>query len=837
MKNAIINFSVTKPKTVIAICIATALIFFLAMPKIVRDTDPLHMLKSDNKTVLFYNRIKKDFNSPDMIGIGIERTDGSSLFDKDGMTKIFKITEEILKIKDQPEKLIPIKKLYQKLGFLPKKPFTADLFDARDVVSVSTSNDIVLNKNGELLVQPLLSAPPKSNEQAQKILTLINKNPMLRGKLCSEDGSFVGIFIPIFDSKKPHAYYLGEQVKKILKKYLGAKEKFYYAGFPIAQATFAGEMFVQMSFYAPMAGLVIFLLLLFFFRSIKIVIAPMLVGIMTVFISMGALIYTGNVVHIIGSMIPIFLLPIAVLNSIHILSKLGDRLHKFDRKEDALRDVLSELFTPMLFTSLTTLVGFLSLLTAGIPPVAVFGVTIAFGVSLAWLLSMTFIPAYTMFLSASSLKKFAKQGEKRSAVVEVVQVFKKLAWNYPKMIIVVSIILIGSAIVGLPKIIVNDNSVRWFKKDHFIRQADIAFNSKLAGAYKANLVFTIPKEVRPDLNENNKDDQNDNDEDAFEQEMEEKVYPSVRNIEVVRYIKKMQDFLLGLKDDQGLMVGGVTGLPDVLKKIGKTVANDINLPKSREQVSQYIFLFENGDLKRGRDLWKIINRDPNSRETLVRVLFKTGDNNHFRDVMNKTETFFKENPLPVFQGSDGKSYPLKVQWSGLLKVNNVWQDTMVKGMMVSFLESFGIVFLMMIFLFRSFKWGVISMLPLSVTISFLYGMIGHLGIFYNLPIAVLSSLSLGLAIDFAIHYIEHYRLFLQRNNGDFKKSFDEIFEGTAQAIWRNILVVAIGFIPLLFSALVPYITVGSFFFVIMSVGGITTLMLIPAIIKMFELKD
>lgn len=836
MKNAIINFAVTKPKTVIAICIATALIFFLAMPRIVRDTDPLHMLKSDNKTVLFYNRIKKDFNSPDMIGVGIERTDGSSLFDKDGMTKIYKITEEILKIKDQPEKLIPIKKLYQKLGLISKKSFSPDFFDTRDVISVSTSNDIVLNKNGELLVQPLLSAPPSSDEQAANILKLINNNPMLQGKLCAEDGSFVGIFIPIFDSKKPHAYYLGEQIKKILKKHLGPNEKFYYAGFPIAQATFAGEMFVQMGVYAPMAGLVIFLLLIFFFRSIKIVLAPMQVGIMTVFISMGALIYTGNVVHIIGSMIPIFLLPIAVLNSIHILSKLGDRLHKFDTKEEAIRDVVSELFTPMLFTSLTTLVGFLSLLTAGIPPVAVFGVTIAFGVSVAWLLSMTYIPAYTMFLSENALKKFAKQGEKKSAVVEVVQVFKKLSWNHPKMIIGVSIILIGSAIVGLPKIIVNDNSVRWFKKDHFIRKADIAFNSKLAGAYKANLVFTIPKEVRPDLNGSVKKEDK-NDEDVFEQEMEEKVYPSVRNLEVVRYIKKMEDFLLGLKDEHGLMVGGVTGLPDVLKKIGKTVANDTDLPKSREQVSQYVFLFENGDLKRGRDLWKIINRDPNSRETLVRVLFKTGDNNHFSQIMEKTKMFFKQNPLPTFKGSDGKSYPLKVQWSGLLKVNNVWQDTMVKGMMVSFLESFGIVFLMMVFLFKSLKWGVISMLPLTVTISFLYGMIGHLGIFYNLPIAVLSSLSLGLAIDFAIHYIEHYRLFLQRNNGDFKKSFDEIFDGTAQAIWRNILVVAIGFIPLLFSALVPYITVGSFFFVIMFVGGITTLLLIPAIVRVFELTD
>jgi predicted RND superfamily exporter protein len=405
----------------------------------------------------------------------------------------------------------------------------------------------------------------------------------------------------------------------------------------------------------------------------------------------------------------------------------------------------------MLFTSLTTLTGFLSLVTTGIPPVAVFGIAVAFGVAVAWLMSMLFIPAYTTFLSDEALQKFIKNGEKKSAVIEVVQIFKRAAWNHPKTIVAIAIVLIISAALGLPKIIVNDNSVRWFKEGHFIRTADVAFNKKLAGAYKANLIFTVPAEVRPDLATTKKVDSNE-EEDEFAQEVEEVNYPSVRDAKVISYIEKLEHFLQNLKEeDNAPMVGGTIAVTDVLRKIGKTIKVP-GLPSTRKQISQYIFLFENGDLKRGRDLWKIINQDSNSRETLMRVFFKTGDNNHFAKVAKLTKQFIKDNPPPKFRAENGKEYPLQVRWSGLLKVNNDWQDIMVTGMMVSFLESFGIVFLMMVFLFKSLRWGIISMLPLTVTISFLYGMIGHLGIFYNLPIAVLSSLSLGLAIDFAIHY-------------------------------------------------------------------------------------
>lgn len=805
-------------------------VFLAAFPSLRTDTDPVHMLPTDNPSVIQYDQIKETFNVNDIVGVGIRAKDGSSLFTIDGLTKIYNITKEISEIKDEPASNTNFSKFFRKLQFLRNYDGHEEdlkLFDKRDIISVSLVDDIKKNDSGELIVTRLMKRPPKTEKEAQQLLEALNSNPMVSGILASTDGNMVGIVVPMLNGKKDRSYYLSQKMKAIANKYLGSNEEFYLGGLPIAESTFGNEMFVQMGLYAPMAGLVIFLLMLYFFRSIKIVAAPMILGVMVVLWSMGALIYSGNVIHIMSSMIPIFLLPIAVLNSIHILSNLSSKMNDFEHKEDAIRHVMKHLFNPMLYTSLTTIVGFTSLATTGIPPVVVFGVTIGFGVFLAWLLSMIFIPAYTMLLSDSALHAFAKSGKTKSAVVEVVQVFKKLSWNYPKTISLTAVAIVLISIIGVSKIVINDNPVRWFKADHPLRIASDVMNEKIAGTYMSNLYFEVP-EI-----EGSKEDSDDFEEDFGEEEEVEA--PSIKNIEVIRYIKKVSDFLPTIKDGEGKqIIGGVTSIVDVLVKINEVVKGEKALPETRKEVSQYMFLFESGDIKKGRDMWKLVTPG-NSNKTQMWTYFKSGDNQNMLKVLKEFAKFEKENPAPVLKGPDGKEYQLKVKWSGIMQINNVWQDEMVTGMMKALSGSFVIVFIMMVVLFRSAKWAFIAMLPLSITILFIYGSIGFTGKFYDMPIAVLSSLTLGLSIDFAIHFIEHARSFNKKNK-NFEVSFNEMFAGTAQAIWRNVLVISIGFLPLFFAGLVPYLTVGSFFFAIMLVSGVTTLILMPSILKIFYTK-
>jgi len=158
---------------------------------------------------------------------------------------------------------------------------------------------------------------------------------------------------------------------------------------------------------------------------------------------------------------------------------------------------------------------------------------------------------------------------------------------------------------------------------------------------------------------------------------------------------------------------------------------------------------------------------------------------------------------------------------------------MVKGMIESFLGSFVIVFLMMAFLFRSPLWGILAMAPLTVTIAFIYGIIGFVGKEYDMPVAVLSSLTLGLAVDFAIHFLERSRM-AYRKHGSWKGALDEMFEEPGRAITRNVIVIAVGFTPLLAAPLVPYKTVGFFLASIMAVSGIGTMFILPALLRLME---
>lgn len=793
VKKLIIQYAINHPKMIIASGLVITLIFLGAFPQIKTDTDPVHMLPADNPTVVLHNKVKKDFEVADLVALGVQTKDGSSLFTPEGLKKLKLITDDILKIDG--------------------------IFNKTDLLSVSTVDDIIKNEKGELLVTPLMKQVPKTQAEANKILKTLNDNPLVGGKLTSKDGSLVGVFMPLLEGKKDQSYFLSQKIKEIAKKHLGQNEKFYFAGLPVAETTFGNEMFIQMGVFAPMAGVVIFILLLIFFKSWKVVAAPMVLSMMAVIWSMGALIYSGNVIHIMSSMIPIFIMPIAVLDSVHILSVLSERIGAGETKEEAIKHTIFELFNPMLYTSLTTVVGFISLVTTGIPPVMVFGVTIAFGVAISFILTIVFIPAYTMLLSEETLKKFGHVPGPRSPINLIAKVFEKISWGSAKLVSIVAIIIISVSIIGVKKIIINDNPVRWFKKDHALRIADFEMNKKLAGTYMSNIVFSLPASKKAEV------------EDEFSEE-EDIDNITIKNPSVVAYIDKVGQFMAGLKDKNGNeMIGGTTSIADLLKKVGSVALGSSAVPDTHEKVAQYMFLFESGDIKKGRDMWKLITRD--GKQSQMWLHFKSGDNQNMIFAEEKLAEFMKQNPPPMIEDANGNKVPVTVEWSGLMYINKVWQNSMVKGMGESLLGSFVIVFFMMVFLFRSVKWAVIAMLPLSITIVFIYGMIGYAGKFYDMPIAVLSSLTLGLSVDFAIHFIEHAR---EYNKGfkDYARTFDKLFKGTAQAIWRNVMVISIGFTPLFFAALVPYMTVGTFFFLIMLVSGVTTLLLIPSLLKLFH---
>jgi len=204
----------------------------------------------------------------------------------------------------------------------------------------------------------------------------------------------------------------------------------------------------------------------------------------------------------------------------------------------------------------------------------------------------------------------------------------------------------------------------------------------------------------------------------------------------------------------------------------------------------------------------------------IRLQLRDGDNQAMRSVVDATDDQLALLPLP-----EG----VTAEWAGETYLNLVWQDEMVSGMLVGFIVTLAIVTALLVLLFRSIKWALIGIAPVLWTILAVYGAIGLVGKSYDMPIAVLSTLVLGIGVDFAIHFVERFRE-LQADLGDARLAIEAFAEEPARALSRNAAVIAVGFTPLLLSSLTPYVIVGFFLASIIALSWLATVVALPALV-------
>ena len=852
-----IGLSINRPKTVTAVLLICTLLLASFIVKVRVDTDPENMLNENEVVRVFHNQMKQEFNLHDYVVLGVvNEKDSDGVFNVKTLTRIHELTEFVRNMHDEGD---------------PDKRVVAS-----NLIAPGTVDAIEQAGPGQVKFDWLMKRPPASDAEVARIKNLAMNNPLLRGTLVSEDMKAMGIYIPV--SEKDFASQVRKRLLTKTDEYDPANgDKFYITGLPVAEDTFGEEMFVQMAVSAPLAMLAIFLLMLAFFRQVKMVISPMIVAMMSVLCTMGLLIGTGNTLHIMSSMIPIFLMPIAVVDSIHILSEFFDSYQSIGDRRKTLEHVMDQLFMPMLYTSLTSAAGFASLALTPIPPVQAFGVFVAIGIMLAWFFTIIFIPAYIMMLSEDGLAGFGatEKQDSNSFISSHLKWLGGFTYQRAKYILVLALVAIIAAGYGISLIRINDNPVKWFSKKHPIRVADRVLNSHFAGTYESYLVLESDIEeldtsamagwLRQELNSllvdesaakilsrasavvSSETEKGGGSAEAllagvlssWEEEMDASpdefydIWGDVTDLvekarnrtsifkdpATLEYLATMQKHLVA----EG-KIGKANSLADVVQKVHQELfeGNDeyFRIPDSVGAVAECLISFQNSH--KPDDLWHFVT--PDYRKANIWMQLPSGDNQDMQALIDAVDEYLAENPPPL---------SIKHQWAGLTYLNVVWQDKMVSGMRDAFLGSFVIVFVMMAVLFRSVSWGLLAMVPLSVTIAFIYGLIGFIGKEYDMPVAVLSSLTLGLAVDFAIHFLERSRM-TYKKTGSWKEAVGEMFEEPARAITRNVIVIAIGFTPLLAAPLVPYKTVGVFLASIMAISGIATMFILPSLLTVFE---
>ncbi|MBN2703233.1 MAG: MMPL family transporter, partial [Pontiellaceae bacterium] len=517
------SFSIRLPWLIMALSLAAVAFFGIQFPKVGFDNDPENMLSENEPVRVIHNKVKQRYNLYDFVIVGIvNQTNPDGIFNVDTLGKMDQLTQELLDLHQnadgKPETLRDGKPFVPELE--PKsfwkrtlaKVFgndVNDLFDEKgapaiiksEIISPSVVDNIRQADQGQLAIEYLMERAPTTREEALAIRDDAMNNPLYNGTLVSEDGKAIALYIPI--KAKTYSYNVANLVEKLTQDW-GNENQVFITGQPVAQDTFGIEMLVQMASSAPLAGLAIFLLLLFFFRRISLIIAPMLVAVISVVVTMGLLIGLGYPVHIMSSMIAIFLMPISVADSVHILSEFFDTYPRFRDKAETIKHVIGHLFMPMLYTSLTTIAGFASLVFTPIPPVRVFGAHVAFGVALAWVLTMTFVPAYIMLFVRTKMLdqlKPATDEPKVGLLGRSLSRLGALSYRRWKAIIFLTAAILAVSVYGISRININDNPVKWFTKNHRIRVADDVLNSHFGGTYTAYLTLKPKSATTPTCTE------------------------------------------------------------------------------------------------------------------------------------------------------------------------------------------------------------------------------------------------------------------------------------------------------------------------------------------------
>ena len=331
--------------------------------------------------------------------------------------------------------------------------------------------------------------------------------------------------------------------------------------------------------------------------------------------------------------------------------------------------------------------------------------------------------------------------------------------------------------------------MKWFGEEHEIRQADKILNENFAGSYMAYLSLKADQES------------------AFKD-------PALLN-----YIDGLQKHLNG----QGV-IGKTIAVTEIVKIVHRELFSGneeyYRIPDTSAAVAQTLLTFQNSH--RPDDLWHYVT--PDFQEANIWFQLKSGDNQDMIKVEQRVDDYFATNPPPV---------SLKRDWFGMTHINVVWQERVTVGVVKAFSVSFFIILLTLIILFRSILWGLLAMIPLAFSVAVIYGAAGFITGNLDTPLAIISAVSIGLAVDYAIHFITRSRE-LRKEHNSWQETLPAVFGEPARAITRNVIVVGLGFMPLLLTPLIPYQMVGILLSSILVLAGIATLIILPALIHLFE---
>ena len=654
-----------------------------------------------------------------------------------------------------------------------------DLGTLSPIQSLSTAKNI-RGEDGMMLVDPVIDYYPQSEEEREELRNRIKGNDLAYKLLVSED--FKNTMILLNSDLSVKDAELMNQIDSIITLYPGSEEVL-INGQPYLRDEANAKISKDIMILLPLGLLIMLIFFWFSFREFKGMILPFGVVLISIAISMSLIPLLGWELSIIGVLIPIMMIAIANNYGVHFVARYQE-LNAIDPESsmaDIVEESLSYLKRPVIICGLTTIVGILGLTVHILLPASQMGVVSAIGIGIALLLSLTFIPAVLSNLKKGKIH-FHPNGESKSIIAKALSNLGHLLSRHPKRILTGFALFFIAITAGIVIMRVASDFNNILPAKHpFNKSIEIA-NREFGGSKLMTAVFE-------------------------------------GDIKDPELLKRMEGYEKKLSEVEG--IGSATSIAKIIKKMS-TALNDPSdpgynkIPDERDAVAQYIeFYSMSGD---PADFDQFVDFD--YTRAAVTIQFNATGMKDLERIIESVNNILGNDPSLTLVG-------------GYSLVEKEMSESIVKGQYYSLLFAFIAIFLLLAIIFKSISAGLLGSLPLVFAVLCTFGFMGWSGIKLDIVTALLSSVSIGLGVDFTIHMF--WRMKSEISSGrDYREAAVTALKTAGRGITINALSVMLGFSILFFSSFPIIKSFALLIILSLLFCLVSSLLLVPAICIIFK---
>lgn len=643
----------------------------------------------------------------------------------------------------------------------------------------------------DLIVEPLVEAAAGlSDPELERVRRIALAEPLLRERLIAPDGAVTGVNVVV---ELP-----GERIDEVPRVAASARELAarMEQAFPEVEIRLTGLLIMNNAFpeaaradmqtlYPLMFGVVLVTLALLL-RSLSATLATLLVVSLMVVATLGAAGWLGIRLSPATVTVPVILLTLGIADCVHVLVNFLHRLRDGLDRRDAMLASLRINLEPIFLTSLTTAIGFLSLNFSEVPPFRDLGNMAAIGVGLAFLLSVSFLPALMMYLPLGTPRDDASGNLAMLRLAEwVIGRHRILLWGMGGLALLL--------IAQIPRNELNDEFVKYFDQSFEFRRDTDFTTERLTGIYRVE--YSFPSGEPGGINE-----------------------PA--------YLRRLGAFADWYRAQPEVL--HVSALTDIVKRLNRNLHGDdpvwYRLPETRELAAQYLLLYELS-LPFGLALTDQIDVDRSA--TRVSVILRNLTTNQMLDLEARAQDWLRAH-LPPGLSVEGSSAAVIFSHIGARNIR-----AMLKGAFFAML----LISAVLVVALRSVRIGLLSMLPNLAPLAMAFGLWGLLVGQVGLALSVVTGMTLGIVVDDTVHFLSKYLRARREEGKAVADAVRHAFATVGTALWVTSLVLVLGFLVLALSNFELNAGMGLLTALTIALALAADFLLLPALLLQFGGKN